>query len=126
MILERDEFCFVIMNRYPYNNGHLMIVPYQHTGVLEQLEPEVRSAMMEKVTQWQVLLKESLKAQGFNIGINIGHPAGAGVADHIHIHIVPRWIGDTNFMPVLGETKVINQALEELYHEFKRLFSDNT
>lgn len=115
LILERSQHCFVIMNRFPYSNGHLMVVPYQHTGDLAKLNPETRAALMEYTSRWQAILAQAVKAQGFNIGINLGKVAGAGVDEHLHIHIVPRWLGDTNFMPIFSDVKIINQSLEELY-----------
>lgn len=117
LILQRKQHCFVIMNRYPYSNGHLMVVPFQHTSNMEDIPSVAYTEIMETVVQWQSILKKEVHAQGFNIGINIGSVAGAGVAGHIHVHIVPRWLGDTNFMPVLGNAKVINQALDELYNK---------
>ena len=117
LILERGKKSFVILNRYPYNNGHLMVVPYEHTGDMSQLSPAVRSSLMEYTTRWQSILQSSLKAQGVNIGINIGKVAGAGVGEHVHIHIVPRWLGDVNFMPVVGDIKIINQSLDDLYEQ---------
>ncbi len=115
LVLERGNHSFVVMNRYPYSNGHLMVVPYTHTGDINKLTAETRAEMMEFSARWQAILAKVVCAQGFNIGMNIGKVAGAGVDDHIHIHIVPRWLGDTNFMPVLSDTKIINQSLEELY-----------
>ncbi|NUM33927.1 MAG: HIT domain-containing protein [Candidatus Brocadiae bacterium] len=119
LVLERGEHCFVVMNRYPYSNGHLMVSPYKHTGDLSALDIPTRSDLMEYTTRWQKILSQAVKAQGFNIGMNIGKVAGAGVDDHIHIHIVPRWLGDTNFMTSLSDTKVINQSLIELYRILK-------
>ncbi|HON44784.1 MAG TPA: HIT domain-containing protein [Planctomycetota bacterium] len=117
LILERNKYTFVIMNKYPYSNGHLMIVPYKHSGNMEEHAIETYEELMASTVKWQTILKNVVNAQGFNIGINIGAVAGAGVAEHIHIHIVPRWLGDTNFMPVLGDVKIINQSLEELYEK---------
>ena len=94
-----------------------MVVPYQHTGDLANLPGSTRAALMEYTAKWQARLQESIRAQGFNIGMNLGAVAGAGVADHLHIHLVPRWLGDTNFMPVLTDTKIINQSLQELYNQ---------
>lgn len=125
LILERAEHCFVIMNRFPYSNGHLMIVPYLHTGDLTKLEPIVRASLMEYTMRWQVILAKTVKAQGFNIGMNLGKVAGAGVDDHLHIHIVPRWQGDTNFMPIFADVKVINQSLIELYQLLQQTRQEN-
>lgn len=121
LVIERGTHCFVVMNRYPYNNGHLMVVPYRHTGELVQLDAQIRGALMEYTMRWQILLAESMHAQGFNIGINVGKAGGAGVDEHLHIHIVPRWIGDTNYMAVVSDFRVINQALTELYQQLKSL-----
>ncbi|HLJ66147.1 MAG TPA: HIT domain-containing protein [Chloroflexota bacterium] len=111
MIVHRSGRCFIMMNRYPYNSGHLMVIPYQHTGVLSQIE-SATGAELFHVTQLAVrALSTVMKPEGFNVGINQGEVAGAGVADHIHIHVVPRWNGDTNFMPVVAGTKVIPELL---------------
>jgi ATP adenylyltransferase len=114
LILYRGRYLFVIMNRFPYNNGHVMIVPRRHCVDLEKLrEKELRELChLLKVTTR--ILKENLHPHGMNMGINLGKAGGAGV-DHLHLHIVPRWSGDTNFMPVLGEAKIIPQYLEETY-----------
>ena len=105
-ILHRGESCFVILNLYPYNPGHMMVVPYRHTNVYESLT-DSEAADMHRLTAHAVaLLKRKMGPDGFNIGINLGHPAGAGVEGHLHRHIVPRWNGDNNFMPVLADTRV--------------------
>lgn len=124
LILERGPHCFVIMNRYPYNDGHLMIVPCQHTGNLGAMSAESRAAMWDYCIRWQKIITGSLKAQGFNLGMNLGKTAGAGVDDHVHLHIVPRWLGDVNFMPILADTKVVNQALTELYKQLRAAASE--
>jgi ATP adenylyltransferase len=105
----------VILNIYPYNNGHLMIVPYKHVGGVEDLSTETTSELMALTRRSIGVLREKLRPTGFNIGINQGVPAGAGVADHVHMHVVPRWVGDTNFMPVLADTRVMPQSLESSY-----------
>lgn len=115
LILYRGETCFVIMNFYPYNNGHLMIVPYQHVSNLEQLTAAEQAEMMAVLTKSNEILKETMNPDGMNIGMNLGKVAGAGIDDHLHFHIVPRWNGDSNFMPVLGHTKVLAQALYETW-----------
>jgi len=112
------------MNRFPYTNGHLMVVPYQHTGDLAALSPNVRAGLMDYTSRWSAILAKAMKAQGFNIGINLGKVSGAGVDEHLHIHIVPRWLGDTNFMPVLSDVKVINQSLEELYAHLRGIMQE--
>ncbi len=115
LILYRGKHVFTIMNLYPYNNGHLMVVPYAHEEDLSGLSRETLCELMIVTEQCQSILKRVFAAHGFNIGINIGRAAGAGIDEHIHIHIVPRWDGDTNFMPVLGETKVIPQHIFATY-----------
>jgi ATP adenylyltransferase len=109
----RSSMC--IMNIFPYNNGHLMVAPLAHTGDLAGLSEEALCDLMRSVTRAQKLLDRVLKPHGYNIGINIGQEAGAGIPGHLHLHIVPRWRADTNFMPVTAGTKVISQSLEELY-----------
>ena len=122
LVLTRNAQAFLVMNRYPYANAHLMAVPNRHIGELENLTQEELTAMISLVQDSVRVLKEAVGAQGFNIGINIGHVAGAGVVDHVHVHIVPRWEGDTNFMPVLGETKVINEHLLNTYDRLRPYF----
>ena len=113
-ILKRGEYCYTILNLYPYNNGHVMVVPYRHTNDLSLLGKEEIWETMQFVCEIQQKLRKKIKPAGFNIGINIGKDAGAGF-DHLHMHIVPRWNGDTNFMPVLADTKIISESLEEVY-----------
>lgn len=115
LILARGPFTYVLMNIYPYNSGHLMIAPYRHLESLEKLSSEERAEMMTWASDSERILREAFQAMGFNIGVNVGRAAGAGIDDHVHMHVVPRWNGDTNFMPVLGETKVIPEHLEETY-----------
>jgi len=115
LVLYRGKHCFAVLNLFPYNNGHLMVAPYEHKGSLQELTKEERAELMDVVALCLDVLKEALNCHGFNVGINIGKVAGAGVPDHLHIHIVPRWEGDTNFMPVIGDTKVIPQSLSSTY-----------
>jgi ATP adenylyltransferase len=115
LIIARGKYSFVIMNRYPYNTGHLMITPIRHTGKLESLTKEEVLEMFEFVIKMKARITKTLKPEGFNIGINLGRVAGAGLVSHVHIHLVPRWSGDTNFMPALCKTKVISQSLDKLY-----------
>jgi len=122
LILYRGETCFVIMNKFPYNNGHLMVAPYRHTADLAGLSPKEREELMALAGMGVTVLQQVLSAHGFNIGMNLGRVAGAGIDQHLHLHIVPRWSGDTNFMPVLGEVKVISEALEETYRKLKAGF----
>jgi len=115
LILYRGEKVFILMNLYPYNNAHLMIAPYIHVDNTEELDVDTYKEIMVLADQSMAILKETMDAQGFNFGANIGAAAGAGIEEHIHFHIVPRWAGDTNFMPVLGHTKVEVQGLQECY-----------
>lgn len=115
LILYRSNHAFIIMNLYPYNNGHLMIVPYQHAQDLDGLADDLLTELITLTRKAQNIMKQVFAAQGFNIGINVGKAAGAGIDEHIHIHIVPRWAGDTNFMPVLGDIKVIPQHIWAAY-----------
>lgn len=114
LIVLRGSSCMVILNLYPYSTGHLMIVPYEHTPTIEKLAPPVLSEMMELATRCMGVLRDELAPQGFNIGINISRPAGAGIEDHVHMHVVPRWTGDSNFMSVTAETRVLPVDLQEL------------
>ncbi len=123
LILYRGETCFVIMNNYPYNPGHLMVAPYRHLGNLEDLSEQESLELMLITQKMLSLLKKVMKPEGFNLGFNLGKVAGAGVEDHLHLHIVPRWSGDTNFMPVLSDTKVIPQALRDTYRALKEELS---
>jgi ATP adenylyltransferase len=115
LILARGEHCFVIMNAFPYASGHLMVVPYAHLDRLTDLTPEALAEMMELARAAQQVLSDAMKPHGFNLGMNQGSAAGAGIADHLHLHLVPRWSGDTNFMPVTGDVRVMPQSLEESY-----------
>jgi ATP adenylyltransferase len=119
LILERNERAFLVLNKYPYNNGHLMAVPYHHADSIEKLMPEDVSGMMAIVERAVRALRRAMHPEGFNIGMNIGKVAGAGVKDHVHCHIVPRWNGDTNFMPVLAEVRLIPQDLWDTYDQLK-------
>lgn len=119
LILYRGKYHFIIMNAFPYNNGHMMVVPYRHTDTLSGWQPEERHEMMELADLGVELLRKLMRPDGFNLGINMGLVAGAGVADHIHLHVVPRWNGDTNFMPVLSDTRVISEALRATYGKLK-------
>ncbi len=122
LILYRGQSCFVILNFYPYNNGHLMVVPYRHLAKLEELSETEQHEMMALLSRCTAILNKALKPDGMNIGMNLGKTAGAGIDDHLHFHIVPRWNGDTNFMPVTGHTKVLPQGLFESFDALKPLF----
>lgn len=122
LIAHRGERAYVILNRYPYTSGHLMVNPFVHVSNLEELDPETRAEMMELTSQCTIVLKNTYKPQGFNIGLNMGEAAGAGVLGHVHIHIVPRWRGDTNFMSAVGGTRVLPEALEKTYERVKNEF----
>lgn len=117
LVVYRRKSGFLIMNRYPYAAGHLMAVPYRKVGDLEALTPAERCELMDLAIYAQRLLREVVKAQGFNVGFNLGSAAGAGIDSHIHLHIVPRWVGDHNFMPVIGRTPVISEGLQALYEK---------
>jgi len=123
LILIRYKYSFVIMNLYPYNNGHLMVVPYRHVSDYGSLKEIERNEIAELTNLSIKVMKNVLNPQGFNIGMNIGSIGGAGIADHLHQHIVPRWEGDTNFMPIIGHTKVIVDSLNETYNDLKIGFS---
>ena len=114
LILYKGETSFIIMNRYPYSNGHLMVVPYKHTNSMSELNDSERLELMNLTTKCIEIL-DIMKADGFNVGMNLGTAGGAGIDDHLHFHIVPRWNGDTNFMPLIGDVKVMPEYLEETY-----------
>jgi ATP adenylyltransferase len=114
-ILYRGQKNFIMLNSYPYNPGHLLIAPYRHTGNMEELTEDERNEHYKLVSRSITVLKEVFKPAGFNIGANLGRVAGAGIEDHFHSHIVPRWQGDNNYIPVLADVRVIPQALEDTY-----------
>ncbi len=122
LVLYRGEECFCILNKYPYNNGHLMVAPNLHKDDLSKLSSSEMLELMTLTRDMKDMLSKKMNPDGFNLGINMGKFAGAGVEDHIHLHIVPRWKGDTNFMPVVSDTKVIPQSLDDLYVELKEFF----
>ncbi|ASI99718.1 HIT family protein [Thermococcus celer] len=119
LILHRGRYSFVIMNNYPYNPGHVMIAPYRHVGRWEDLTDEELLEIMRLSQLMIKVIKKVMNPDGFNMGVNLGRVAGAGIEDHVHLHIVPRWNGDTNFMPVVADTKVIPESLQEAYEELK-------
>jgi ATP adenylyltransferase len=113
LVIAREAQCFALLNRYPYGGGHLMVVPYRCVAVLEELTDDEVLAMMRLARDCVKALRRAMNPAGFNVGLNLGRCAGAGIREHIHLHVVPRWEGDTNFMPVLGATNVIPEALRE-------------
>lgn len=125
LILYKGNFAAVMMNRFPYNNGHLLLYPWKHTALLEEMGAEEIQDFFSLLKKSVVILKKVFKPAGFNIGMNLGKASGAGIDEHIHFHIVPRWNGDTNFMPVIGEVRVMPEHLSatynKLYPHFKRL-----
>ncbi len=125
LILERSSHSLCVMNLYPYNNGHIMIAPYRHTALFEDLSLEELSDMNLMTQRWIKLLKKLYSPDGFNIGMNLGTAAGAGVAGHLHCHIVPRWAGDANFMDVIGRTEVVSVSLASSYKKLKEICEAN-
>jgi ATP adenylyltransferase len=115
LIVHRGDRCFVILNLFPYTNGHLMVAPYEHLATLQELSPETVAEMMALAQRAMGRLEDVYDPHGYNVGFNQGRAAGAGVEHHIHLHVVPRWGGDTNFMPVIADTKVMPQTLEQSY-----------
>ncbi len=122
LVLFRGKYSFVLMNLYPYNNAHLLIAPYEHVDTTFALASCVNSEIMGLANASMKIIKTTMNAEGFNFGANIGAIGGAGIKDHIHFHVVPRWLGDTNFMPVIGHTKVMVEGLLETYDELKPHF----
>jgi ATP adenylyltransferase len=125
LIAFRGEYAYVILNRYPYTSGHLMVVPFIHKPDFEELDPPTRAEMMELTARSMTVLRKVYRPEAFNMGANIGEAAGAGVKEHVHIHIVPRWGGDTNFMSTLGETRVLPESLERTYQRIRKGFHEN-
>lgn len=121
-VIHRGKLSFAILNLYPYNNGHVMVAPRRHVGDLSKLTFAEWAEMLKVAQQQLKAMKRSLKPHGFNLGLNLGRTAGAGIPGHLHMHVVPRWNGDTNFMPILSSTKVISQSLAEVY----QLLADST
>ena len=122
-ILFRSSLVYALLNTFPYNTAHLMVSPYSHTADLAGLDFEISSEMWSLVQRCTGILQDEYHPDGFNIGLNLGQAGGAGVVDHLHVHIVPRWLGDTNFMPVVGEAKVLPETLEQTYHRLISHFS---
>jgi len=124
-ILHRGEKCYVMLNLYPYNNGHLMVIPYQHAPSPEQLGEDELTEMMLMVNMSLETLRRAMHPDGFNVGINVGKAAGAGIEEHVHIHIVPRWKADTNFMPVFSNTRVIPELMDDTYRKLKAAWEES-
>lgn len=118
-ILARGTTCYVILNAYPYNNGHVMVVPYRHIATPAEMTAEECAELMITAANMTTILTDVYRAHGYNMGINVGTAAGAGIAAHLHLHIVPRWNGDTNFMPVIGDVKVLPETLEQTYTKIR-------
>ena len=122
LLLRRGERCFAMLNAYPYNNGHLMVAPYAHVSSIEDLDAEAAAELMALAREALGALREAYEPDGFNLGVNQGKIAGAGFEEHVHLHVVPRWGGDTNFMPVIASTRVLPQSLVDSYHALKGPF----
>jgi ATP adenylyltransferase len=123
LILYRGEHNFIILNRYPYTPGHLMIAPFKHIDSIEKANKEASDEMIDLLKFSIKILREIYHPHGFNTGMNIGRSAGAGVADHYHLHVIPRWTGDSNFMPLIGKTKVVIEGVDSSYDKLRDLFS---
>lgn len=121
-VLARGHTVFVLLNLYPYNSGHLMVAPYQHTGDLANLEQPTAAELMAFTQRSVGVLGQAYSPDGFNLGMNLGKAAGAGVPDHLHVHVLPRWSGDTNFMPIVGDTKVLPESLDQTYERLESHF----
>lgn len=122
LVLYRGNSCYILMNLYPYNPGHLMVVPFQHTADLPNLAAPAANELFDLARRSVAILGEALAPHGFNLGMNLGRTAGAGIDEHLHMHIVPRWNGDSNFMPIVGGTKLIPEALDQTYAKLRPLF----
>lgn len=123
LVLRREPDALAMLNKFPYNSGHLMVAPRAHVGSLEALDDDATLAVMRLVRTSLTVLRQELSPAGFNVGVNIGRAAGAGIPDHVHVHIVPRWEGDTNFMPVLAEVKIVNEHLHQTWEKLHRAFN---
>jgi ATP adenylyltransferase len=123
LLLHRGRTCFVILNLYPYNNGHLMVVPNRHVATLADADLVELAELMALTRHAEIALTEAYRPQGLNVGMNLGRPAGAGIADHLHVHVVPRWSGDTNFMSVVGNVRVLPEELAATAARLKPIFA---
>jgi ATP adenylyltransferase len=126
LIVMRAEKCLAILNLYPYSSGHTMVAPYRHTGTIEDLEPETLTEMMTVAQTLMSAIRKSFNNEGFNIGINIARIAGAGITEHVHMHVVPRWAGDSNFMPVVAETRVLPLSLDQVWEKITTQLSEDS
>jgi ATP adenylyltransferase len=126
LVVHRDTQALAMMNKFPYNNGHLMVAPRAHEGSLAGLDDQQLLSLMQLVRRSLAVLEGVMHPEGFNVGVNVGHVAGAGIPDHVHVHVVPRWNGDTNFMPVLGEIKVINEHLDSTWEKLAEAFASGS
>jgi ATP adenylyltransferase len=124
LVLWTTPYCVVLINRYPYTNGHLLVAPLSHLAELEDVPDDAAADLHRQTTRAMQLLRRAISPQGFNLGINLGRCAGAGVPGHVHQHVVPRWAGDTNFMSVVGEVRVVPQAMSQLYDELVRVMRE--
>ena len=124
LVLHRNEACFIVFNRYPYNNGHLLVVPFRHVGDLTDLSAEESANVMHVVRYGVRLLRSTFRPHAVNVGMNLGSAAGAGILDHVHMHIVPRWEGDTSFMTVFSGTRVISETLEETFERLSAAMAE--
>ncbi len=120
LVVALEEMFVVVMNKFPYNSGHILVAPKRHVSRLEHLEPRERCALMEGVTLFSRVIQNALNPQGMNIGVNLGRVAGAGLEEHLHVHIVPRWNGDTNFMPVLADVTVVPEHMERTCEKLRK------
>lgn len=123
-IVYRGDTCYVVLNKFPYNNGHVMVIPYTHTDDLLMLSIEIQTECLLLINKAIVALRKSFNPQGINVGLNLGSAAGAGIAEHLHYHILPRWAGDTNFMPVVAGVKVISESLDDTYKKLVEAFRE--
>ncbi|MEX1248322.1 MAG: HIT domain-containing protein [Anaerolineales bacterium] len=119
LVVHRGKTAFVIVNRFPYTSGHLMVLPFAHVARLDEIDEDTRAEMMELMTEATLVLTRVYNPGGFNLGANLGAAAGAGIEEHLHVHILPRWVGDTNFISTVGETRVLPETLEETWQRVK-------
>lgn len=124
LVIIRDRTCYALLNRYPYNGGHVLVVPYKECPDFNGLTDEELADLWKLTRRCVNVLKQVMKPEGFNVGVNLGKVAGAGIVEHVHVHIVPRWLGDTNFMPIIGNTSVVPQALQELAAQLRAAFAN--